>query len=254
MAGDWIKMRYDLHRRPQVVRMASALKTDTLRIVGGLHAVWCIADEVSSDGVLVGYDCKTIDRMIGFDGFAEAMKSVGWLDETPQGAVIPEFTTHNGSSAKRRAQDAERKKSVRKTSASKADTSRTKCGPEKRREEKRSIPVASATGASAIPPELDTAEFRQAWGDWLTYQGQRPKGKRQTPKGAEQALARWVREGWTPERVIAAIRVSIERNWQAVYEGNDRTGGLPFASAPAPAPSMPSPDSIIASLGKGGRA
>ncbi|MQI04921.1 hypothetical protein EI057_02935 [Escherichia coli] len=32
MAGDWIKMRADLHTHPKVVRMASALKADRLRI------------------------------------------------------------------------------------------------------------------------------------------------------------------------------------------------------------------------------
>lgn len=44
MAGDWIKMRADLHTHPKVVRMASALKADRLRIVGGLHSAWCLFD------------------------------------------------------------------------------------------------------------------------------------------------------------------------------------------------------------------
>jgi hypothetical protein len=37
MAGDWIQMRVALQTHPKVVRIASALKADRLRVVGGLH-------------------------------------------------------------------------------------------------------------------------------------------------------------------------------------------------------------------------
>jgi hypothetical protein len=133
MAGDWIKMRADLHTHPKVVRIASALKADRLRVVGGLHAVWCLFDVHSVDGYLEGYGLSTVDDLIGWGGFAEAMKAVGWLEESPDGLTLPEFDTHNGQSAKRRAQDSERKR-VERASASDADKKRTR--EEKRREEK----------------------------------------------------------------------------------------------------------------------
>lgn len=80
MAGDWIKMRADLHTHPKVVRMASALKADRLRIVGGLHSAWCLFDVHSVDGLLDGYSADTLDDLIGFPGFSRAMMAVGWLD------------------------------------------------------------------------------------------------------------------------------------------------------------------------------
>lgn len=136
MAGDWIKMRADLHTHPKVVRMASALKADRLRIVGGLHSAWCLFDVHSVDGFLDGYSADTLDDMIGFPGFSRAMMAVGWLEENGESLVMPRFEAHNGQSAKRRAQDADRKRAKRnvvKTSAPEADKKRTR--EEKRRED-----------------------------------------------------------------------------------------------------------------------
>ncbi|HGF8629984.1 TPA: hypothetical protein ACJCF4_000617 [Salmonella enterica subsp. enterica] len=139
MAGDWIKMRANLHTHPKVVRMASALKADRLRIVGGLHSAWCLFDVHSVDGFLDGYSAETLDDLIGFPGFARAMMAVGWLEEEGESLVMPRFEAHNGQSAKRRAQDADRKRNVRKASASEADKKRTR--EEKRREEKILNPI-----------------------------------------------------------------------------------------------------------------
>lgn len=141
MAGDWIKMRADLHTHPKVVRMASALKADRLRIVGGLHSAWCLFDVHSVDGFLDGYSADTLDDLIGFPGFARAMMAVGWLEEEGESLVMPRFEAHNGQSAKRRAQDADRKRNKRnvvKTSASEADKKRTR--EEKRREDIKDKP------------------------------------------------------------------------------------------------------------------
>ncbi|RKR64990.1 hypothetical protein C7387_1709 [Yokenella regensburgei] len=142
MAGDWIKMRADLHTHPKVVRIASALDADRLRVVGALHATWCLFDAHSVDGELDGYTSKTLNDMIGFDGFSQAMIAVGWLEENGTCLCMPRFSEHNGQSAKRRAQEADRKRNARKSSASDADKKRTR--EEKRRED--------------INPERDTRE------------------------------------------------------------------------------------------------
>jgi hypothetical protein len=150
MAGDWIKMRASLQTHPKVVRIASALKTDRLRVVGGLHAVWCLFDEHSEDGFLCGYTPSAVDDLLGFPGFAEALIGIGWLaSDGNDGLTLPEFDTHNGASAKRRAQENDRKraeraatkehpKDDRNMSASKADEKRTR--EEKRREENKKPP------------------------------------------------------------------------------------------------------------------
>jgi len=148
MAGDWIKMRADLHTHPKVVRMASALKADRLRIVGGLHSAWCLFDVHSVDGFLDGYSADTLDDLIGFPGFSRAMMSVGWLEENGDSLVMPRFEAHNGHSAKRRAQDADRKRNVRNASASEADKKRTR--EEKRREDIKDKPLSTRVENSSV--------------------------------------------------------------------------------------------------------
>lgn len=138
MAGDWIKMRADLHTHPKVVRISSAVHADRLRVVGGLHAVWCLFDVHSEDGSLSGYTTDAVDELIGFPGFAAAMCAVKWLSVEPDGLILPEFDEHNGQSAKRRASETKRKRiereeaedAARNLSASGADKKRS-------REEKR---------------------------------------------------------------------------------------------------------------------
>src|SRR5688572_30596653 len=79
MAGEWIKMTADLRTSPKVVRIASALNADRLRVVGALHAVWCLFDVHSEDGTLNGYTLAAIDELIGWPGFSKAMADVQWL-------------------------------------------------------------------------------------------------------------------------------------------------------------------------------
>ncbi|WP_116295127.1 DnaT-like ssDNA-binding domain-containing protein [Enterobacter kobei] len=164
MAGDWIKMRADLHTHPKVVRMASALKADRLRIVGGLHSAWCLFDVHSVDGLLDGYSADTLDDLIGFPGFSRVMMAVGWLEENGESLVMPRFEAHNGQSAKRRAQDADRKRNVRKASASEADKKRTR--EEKRREDikdkphtggEQNSPVDNSAGGGEPDPDANNA-------------------------------------------------------------------------------------------------
>lgn len=108
----WIKIRTDLRDHPKIVRMASALKADRLRILGGLQIVWGIFDTHSTDGLLEGYTLATIDEET-WKGFGAAMQQIRWLEETDDGLIIPEFDIHNGASAKKRAQDTKLKKSNR---------------------------------------------------------------------------------------------------------------------------------------------
>lgn len=163
MAGDWIKMRSDLFTHPKVVRIASALKADRLRVVGGLMSVWCLFDAHSIDGSLDGYTIEALDELIGWPGFSSAMVAVSWMTETPNSLDLPRFSEHNGQSAKRRAQETERKRLAREDaelSASEADKKRTR--EEKRREELstslRSVDAAKQPTArgSRLPADFQT--------------------------------------------------------------------------------------------------
>lgn len=155
MAGDWIKMRTDLASSPKVVRMASALRADRLRVVGGLHAAWALFDAHSTDGWLEGYTVEIMDELIGWPGFAQAMIDVRWLSNAdPARLCMPEFDTHNGQPAKRRAQEADRKrKERRKASASDADEMRT------REEQSREDPLTDTSSTTLARDNEHDAGF-----------------------------------------------------------------------------------------------
>ena len=180
-------MRMELQTHPKVVRILSAIRphdvrgdTDKFRVIGGLHAVWCVFDQHSEDGVLHGYTPELLDHIIGWDGFAAAMINVGWMAyDGAETLTLPEFDEHNGKSAKRRAEDQKRKResrscpqSVRNLSASEADKLRTKSGLEKRREEvnpptprKRvdDVPAGFDEFWSAYPRKVSKPQALKAW-------------------------------------------------------------------------------------------
>lgn len=162
-------MRTNLAADPAVKALVRALKLDAFSIVGRLHALWAWADEHSEDGTLPYITSEDIDDLTGKRGFAAQLQNIGWLRQEPQGFALPHFDRHNGSSAKRRATETERKRSGRnadnpppddallsakcpQTSGQRAPESGTR--EEKRREEKirsETIPFApAAAGADGI--------------------------------------------------------------------------------------------------------
>ncbi|EQB4676790.1 TPA: DNA replication domain protein [Klebsiella aerogenes] len=223
MAGDWIKMRADLHTHPKVVRMASALKADRLRIVGGLHSAWCLFDVHSVDGFLDGYSPETLDDLIGFPGFARAMMAVGWLEEDGESLVMPRFEAHNGQSAKRRAQDADRKRvkrNVVKMSASEADEMRTR--EEKRREDIKDIdppnPPRDRKQVKQYPyPEQLNA---RAWDEWKRYRAEmRFKSYAPTERSEGAAITELINlSGGNHERQMQIVKQSMAKGWKGLFE------------------------------------
>lgn len=222
MSAHWIKMRCDLHSHPKVVRIVSALNADVcpqgvqlssekFRVVGGLHAVWSLFDTHSEDGELLGYTPETLDAVLGFPGLARAMVAVGWLEVTAQAIVLPEFDTHNGQSAKRRVQEADRKRSVRNASASNADKKRTR--EEKIREEKKedisaksAAPKAKAKPAQTpLPADFALSDAVKAWAaknghaqldDRLAHFVGAAKAKGYAYADWDAALMNAIREDW----------------------------------------------------------
>lgn len=203
MAGDWIKMRLDLQTHPKVVRILSATKADKFRVIGGLHAVWSVFDTHSFDGRLEGYSPETLDHIIGWMGFADAMIAVEWLATDGDVALLlPDFDEHNGKSGKRRAEDQKRKREdrksqefVRNVSASEADAKLTR--EEKRREEVKSKAIAPSE-ADDVPgdPSIDVSAkqdcpHQEIIAIYHEVLPQCPQVRDWTPARATQLRARW---------------------------------------------------------------
>lgn len=222
MAGDWIKMRADLFTHPKVVRISSALKADTLRTVGGLMSAWCLFDAHSDDGRLEGYSPEVLDAHLRWDGFAAAMIAVGWLEHDPTyGLALPRFDTHNGQSAKRRAQDADRKREFRKASAPDADILRTR--EEKRREEV-SIPNGIESGERKSPAHTGTRlhsdwELPQDWHEWASKERPDLNPSEVAQQFKDHWLAKPGRDG------VKADWFATFRNWVRREKAHQAHGG-----------------------------
>lgn len=229
MAADWIKMRSDLGTHPKVVRILSALKADAsrtesgrvsdkLRVIGALHAVWSLFDIHSEDGRLEGYSAEVIDELIGFEGFAKAMISVGWLEQDAETLVMPRFDEHNGKSAKRRAQEAVRKREernadkrpqdVQEMSASDADKMRT-------REEKRREEVKAEQRASRLPE------------DWVPSEDEIDFCKSERPDLNPRAVGEQFRDYWVAQPGAKGRKTdwtATWRNWVRNQRGKPMNG------------------------------
>lgn len=199
MAGDWIKMRTDLLTSPKVVRMASALKADRFRIAGGLLSVWSLFDVHSTDGMLSGYTLETVDDLAAWPGFSAAMVAVEWMIQDGESLVIPRFEAHNGASAKRRAQDSDRKREVRKMSASDADKTRTR--EEKRREEKKE----HSSSTDDAPADLKDPAVKIPYDEILDSFQARLPGFPQPRRPLADDRRKAVRMIWTQEEKFGSV-------------------------------------------------
>jgi hypothetical protein len=172
MAGEWIKMRADLHDDPAVFRLASMLGIDKYAVIGRLHTFWSWADRHSVDGFVDGAASTYVDEVVRLEGFAVSLVKVGWLEISDEGIRIPKFDRHNGDSAKQRALKNERQArwragkdvSVVDLVDAQASTS-TSTREEKRREEKPSSPHAEKFGEfwSEFPRKDSKADALKAF-------------------------------------------------------------------------------------------
>lgn len=104
----WIKVRSDLHEQREVLIIARELAIPPLHAAGAMMRLWAWADNQTSDGSIPGVAAAEIDTLVNLPGFAAAVQKAGWLALDTNGVIIPNYTRHNGKSAKRRMLDAER--------------------------------------------------------------------------------------------------------------------------------------------------
>jgi len=223
MAGDWIKMRWNLATDPAVLAVAATLDIEEDLVIGKLHRLWTWADQQTTDGNAHGVTKAWLDRYMGVTGFADALAKVGWLACENGGVQIPGFAIHMGKSAKSRAQGAVRTARSRQCNA----VSVTETLPEKRREEKRreetdnNTPAKRAEGDSAKPTNGAYPGF-DAWFD--AY----PRGSRRV--GKKKCLARWKRDNLEPraDELLANLEAwKVSEEWTK-DGGKFICGPLPF--------------------------
>lgn len=201
MAGDWIKMRTDLYRDPKVCLMADLLMNEEGELsryvnqntqrdmtvtrnvmrnvtVGALVSTWGVlrhrGKRQLDDLTLKGCTLSIIDDVSEIPGFGEAMKFVGWVIETDEGIVLPNFFEEFNVDPEEdsRKKNAERQRRYREKQASKnnANGNVTVTSESNVREEKRRISKPSANSDprfeefwSAYPRKVGKGNAEKSW-------------------------------------------------------------------------------------------
>jgi len=232
MAGDWIKMRTALAHDPAVIAIALDLDKNEFEVVGMLHHIWSWADSQSQDGHIKRVTEKWLDRFVHCDGFSKSLAAAKWLIIGSDGIEFPNFGKHNGESAKKRAEAAERQRVSRelKAIADAALLSQKTCDEsvtreEKRREEDKELPPLAPQGEKkktkrSIPePFMVTAEMRL----WAAESVPAVSVKAET----ENFCDYWRGAGGTKLDWVATWRTWM-RKAQKDSQGGGRGGYKPF--------------------------
>ncbi len=214
MSGDWIKMRVNLSTDPAVIAIADACDMDEDHIVGKLHRFWSWADQQTEEGDAPSVTKKWVDRYLSAAGFADAMVSAGWLEETPEGLRIPNFDAHNGQSAKKRGLTAKRNTRYRAKNSEKRDAPNVtrKSSSASPREEKSRDKRKPLTPLE-IPARLNTPHFLAAWADWETYR--RETKKKLTPMAIKKQFKLLAQ--FPPATAVEMLESSMRNQYTGIF-------------------------------------
>ena len=213
MGADWIKVEKTTARKPEVLQLSELLQIHIDQAFGLCVRFWCWCDDQLHSCHAPRVTNVTLDAVLGHPGFSDALLKVGWLRVRSDSLEIPNFDRHLSESAKKRALSGERKRRerVEKASRSERDKSVTRLERDKNKnktEEKEpgGAPVSVAEPAKkfdptavAIPPPLDTPEFRDAWRRWCKHRSEIRQPLR--PTMCEGQLRELVAMGRSEERV-----------------------------------------------------
>jgi hypothetical protein len=170
MSGDWIKMRTNLDTDPRVLEIATKLGVTELHVVGMLWKVWAWADAHTVDGNAIRVTDVTLDRFTCVTGFANQMRNVGWLQGKDGALCLPNFTEHNGQTAKKRANTS--KRVAKHRNAPSVTDVTPKALPEKRREEKSINKYIETPKAARC---FSDSFFDGIWAKWRKHRSEKLK-------------------------------------------------------------------------------
>ena len=242
MAGDWIKIREDLHEDPAVLQIAQKLGTRPEHIVGYCVRFWAWVSRNCDAGSVTGVTLECVESVTNLPQFCHMLCEVGWLEYDDSGdtpiITIPHFERHLSQGAKQRVLTAERNRKYRENPRRKRDAgSVTKPSPEKRREEKSINPpnpplkkggkvrVSFDSSKVGIPDCLNTSAFLDDWAKWCRHQDQRGLWDLEVCQAQLESLAR---DG--PALAVARIRHTLVKGWAGLADK------VPDEAAPPPKP------------------
>lgn len=91
----WIKFKADLCEQIPFIQLASKCGITTIVALASLYQVACYFRTHGKHGVL-NAPPEILDRLLGVDGFARELMSVGWMVHTVNGLQLKSFTDVSG--------------------------------------------------------------------------------------------------------------------------------------------------------------
>jgi hypothetical protein len=232
MAGDWIKLEKATPFKPEMAMLAKRLNVSIAEAFLAFFRVYAWADGITATGTVPNLSPQDGDTLAGaLPGTCQALASpeIGWLIVRDNAIEFVNWDRHNGTSAKQRLYEREKKRRQRtatknspETPGTNAGTSAgTKPGPEKRREEK-SITASAVTPLPPLPKILDCDEFREALTAWLAY-----KGRSYKPRGLTALIGRAEKRANVHGvgAVISAMERAKGNNWEGWDQDSSFTNG-----------------------------
>ncbi len=137
--GPWVKLEKSLYLDARIHRIARELAArDRGRVTGGTQTpidhnafvamaigavsiLWITCEQAVDDFDRTPFTPDDVDQFTGIKGICDLLPPE-WLQVVDGQVTLPNFHNHNGTLAKRRAVDADRKRTTR------ADAVRTQCG------------------------------------------------------------------------------------------------------------------------------
>jgi len=223
MAGEWIKMRWDLEGEPEVIAMAEMMGIDVDAVLGKIYRLWCWAEKHTADGHAAGVTQTWLEWEARAPGFAKALEKVGWLRIENDGLVIPDFRKHMGKVGKGKALATNRQARKRATEASR-ECHATNVTPVASRA-RASLSSSCTTYKSkkntkkeflpdTVPLPFSGEEFQKAWHKWCEHR--REIKKPLTPTCCNQQLAWCEKVG--KDRAVAALDHTMRQGWVGIRE------------------------------------
>ncbi len=113
MNQHWIKVEKVTPDKRAMRIIARTCGVDQDRAFGAWFRLWAWFDGETADGWLPGTIPEDCDDVARLPGISAALVEVGWLEFDQDGCKVAGWDKHNGASAKRRAEESERKRLAR---------------------------------------------------------------------------------------------------------------------------------------------
>ena len=210
----WIAWVKGLCTRAEVLTISKQLGLDPKMVAACCMLLWEWADdETEEGGTFVPLDAvqSHADTVTGVPGFGAALTSVGWLVSQGTGCVFPNWSRHNGITAKARMKEAARKAKWRDKRDKCPASDGTKTGPTVPHSTVQNKEKTLAAAPRAKKPRTEVQVERDALWDAIVSEWKMPVSTSTQLGRVGKLVSEFKGAGAKPEEIAARRKAIVER-------------------------------------------